>query len=96
MRSIEALIEAVRQEALRAEFPVDTAVYEKAGKDPSRPVLFAGSLDAPVCCFGRDLGKDEVAAGEPLIGAGGRLVRRGLSRSSNRTLTLRIRRFLRR
>ena len=78
MRSIEALIEAVREEALRAQFPVDTAVYEKAGKDPSRPVLFAGSLDAPVCCFGRDLGKDEVAAGEPLIGAGGRLVRREL------------------
>ena len=28
--------------------------------------------------MGRDLGKDEVAAGEPLIGAAGRLVRRGV------------------
>lgn len=78
MRSIQALIEAVRKEAQSAEFPVDTPVYDRAKKDPTQPVLFAGSLDAPVCCFGRDLGKDEVAAGEPLIGAGGRLVRRGL------------------
>ena len=78
MRTIAQLIEAVRQEALRAEFPVDRAVYEKAGKDPMDPVLFAGSLDAPVCAFGRDLGKDEVAVGEPLVGAGGRLVRAGL------------------
>ena len=36
------------------------------------------ALEAPVCVFARDLGKDEVAAGEPLIGAGGRLVRAGL------------------
>ncbi len=81
MRTITDLIEDVRQEAMRAEFPVDTAVYEKAGKDPSEPVLFAGSLDAPVCVFGRDLGKDEVAYGQPLIGAGGRLVREGLIRA---------------
>ena len=31
-----------------------------------------------MCVFARDLGKDEVAAGQPLIGAGGRLVRAGL------------------
>ena len=78
MRTIAQLIAAVRQEAQRAEFPVDRAVYEKAGKDPMEPVLFAGSLEAPVCIFGRDLGKDEVAVGEPLVGAGGRLVRSGL------------------
>ena len=71
-------IEAVHQEALRAEFPVDTPVYEKAGKDPTMPILFAGSLEAPVCIFGRDLGKDEVAVGQPLVGAGGRLVRAGV------------------
>jgi uracil-DNA glycosylase len=82
MRSIEALIEAVREEARRAEFPVDTSVYERAGKDPTEPVLFAGSLGAPVCVFGRDLGKDEVAHGQPLIGAGGKLVRRGLLAAS--------------
>ncbi len=78
MRSIEALIAAVRCEAQRADFPVDRAVYERSGKAPLDPILFAGNLDAPVCVFGRDLGKDEVAHGQPLIGAGGRLVRRGL------------------
>lgn len=78
MRTIEQLIDDVHREAKRAEFPVDTPVYEKAGKDPSVPVLFAGSLDARVCVFGRDLGKDEVAEGQPLIGAGGRLVRVGV------------------
>ena len=35
-------------------------------------------LDAPACIFARDLGKDEVAAGQPLVGAGGRLVRAGV------------------
>ncbi len=84
MRTVADLIADVRREALRAEFPVDRAVYEKAGKDPADPVLFAGSLSAPVCVFGRDLGKDEVAHGQPLIGAGGRLVREGLIRAFGR------------
>lgn len=81
MRTIDDLIADVRREAARAEFPVDRPVYEKAKKDPLDPVLFAGSLDAPVCVFGRDLGKDEVAHGQPLIGAGGKLVRQGLLRA---------------
>jgi uracil-DNA glycosylase len=75
MRTIAELVEDVHQEAIRAEFPIDEPVYRRAEKDPFRPILFAGSLDAPVCVFGRDLGKDEVAVGEPLVGAGGRLVR---------------------
>lgn len=83
MRTIEQLIEAVHREAVRADFPVDTPVYERAGRDPLTPVLYAGSLDAPVCVFGRDLGKDEVAAGQPLIGAGGRLVRAGLYKAEH-------------
>lgn len=83
MRTTEQLIEAVHREALRAEFPVDAAVYERAGRDPRVPILFAGSLDAPVCVFARDLGKDEVAAGQPLIGAGGRLVRAGLYQAAH-------------
>jgi uracil-DNA glycosylase len=83
MRTVEQLIEAVHHEAQRAEFPVDTPVYEQAGKDPSRPILYAGSLDAPICVFARDLGKDEVAAGQPLIGAGGRLVRAGVYEARN-------------
>ena len=32
----------------------------------------------PLCIVGRDLGKDEVRAGQPLIGAAGRLVRAGI------------------
>jgi uracil-DNA glycosylase len=77
-RTIEELIEAVRQEAIREELPIDTPVYLHAKKDPYQPILYAGSLDAPVCFFGRDLGKDEVRLGQPLIGAGGRLVREGI------------------
>jgi len=77
MRTLSELLEAIHKEALRAEFPIDRPVYEKAGKDPLVPILYAGSLEAPVCVLGRDLGKDEVAAGQPLIGAGGRLVRSG-------------------
>jgi uracil-DNA glycosylase len=78
MGTVVELSEAIRKEAERAEFPVDVAVYERAGKSPSEPILFAGSLEAPVCVFGRDLGKDEVAHGQPLIGTGGRLVRVGV------------------
>jgi uracil-DNA glycosylase len=81
VRTIEDLIADVRREATRAEFPVDRPVYDKANKDPADPVLFAGSLAAPVCVFGRDLGKDEVAHGQPLVGAGGKLVRKGLLRA---------------
>lgn len=72
------LIAAVRREAEAAGFPIDLPVYTKSGREPSEPILFAGSLEAPICIVGRDLGKDEVAAGEPLIGAAGRLVRIGI------------------
>lgn len=78
MRTLDDLIADMEHEARRAEFPVDRPVYEKAERDPARPILCAGNLDAPVSVFARDLGKDEVAAGEPLIGAGGRLVRVGV------------------
>ena len=60
--SINELIEALRREAGRAEFPVDTPIYERSGRDPTEPIFFAGSLDAPLCILGRDLGKDEVRA----------------------------------
>ena len=36
---------------------------------------------APLCIVGRDLGKDEVRPGQPLIGAAGRLVRAGIIRA---------------
>src|SRR5271166_6385968 len=76
--TIEELCEEIRASARREEFPIDVPVYERFKKDPFEPVLYAGSLEAPVCIFGRDLGKDEVRLGEPLIGAGGKLVRQGL------------------
>lgn len=75
MRTIAQLLESIQREAERAEFPIDTPIYERVGKVPTRPILYAGSFEAPICIFGRDLGKDEVAEGQPLIGAGGRLVR---------------------
>ncbi len=78
MRTIAQLARAVQHEAERADFPIDREAYERHGKDPTEPVLFAGNLDAPVAILGRDLGKDEVAVGQPLVGAGGRLVRVGI------------------
>jgi uracil-DNA glycosylase len=83
MRTIDELIAAIETEARRADFPIDTPVYQAAGKDALRPVLYAGSLDAPVCVVGRALGRDEVVAGQPLIGAGGRLVREGFFRAAH-------------
>jgi uracil-DNA glycosylase len=76
--AIEQLLAAIRQEADRADFPIDEPVYRRSGRDPKVPILYAGSLDALLCIVGRDLGKDEVKAGEPLIGAAGRLVRSGI------------------
>ena len=85
---VSELIEAIRHEAERAEFPIDKAVYEQSKKDPLDPILFAGSLDAPLCVVGRDLGKDEVRAGEPLIGVAGRLVRSGIARAWDQSASL--------
>ncbi len=39
--------------------------------------MYAGNLASQLCFFGRDLGRDEVYAGQPLIGAAGRMVREG-------------------
>jgi uracil-DNA glycosylase len=85
MQTIETLIEAVAGEARRDAFPVDAAAYVKASKDPLRPILFAGSLGAQACVLGRDLGKDEVMKGQPLVGAAGRLVRAGVYQACHGT-----------
>ena len=77
MSDIATLIRQIRQEAEREAFPIDVPIYQYAQKDPLEPVLYAGSLSSQLCFFGRDLGKDEVAAGEPLIGSAGKLVRNG-------------------
>ncbi|MEM6613018.1 MAG: uracil-DNA glycosylase family protein [Cyanobacteria bacterium P01_C01_bin.72] len=77
MSDIATLISQVQQEAQREEFPIDVPVYEAAGIEPTEPILYAGNLLSPLCFFGRDLGKDEVHARQPLIGASGTMVRQG-------------------
>ncbi len=77
MSAIETLISQVKQEAEREEFPLDVPVYKAAKLEPTMPVLYAGNLQSPLCFFGRDLGKDEVFARQPLIGASGTMVREG-------------------
>lgn len=75
---IQELITLIQQEAQKEEFPIDKPVYTTAKRDPLTPILFAGTLQSSLCFFARDLGKDEVAAGQPLYGAAGKLVRGGL------------------
>jgi uracil-DNA glycosylase len=77
MSDLETLIAQVQQEAQRSEFPLDIPVYNSAGIEPTEPILYAGNLTSPLCFFGRDLGKDEVYARQPLIGASGTMVRQG-------------------
>lgn len=77
MPTIEDLINQIQKEAQREEFPIDIPVYENCQKDPTKPILYYGNLKSNICFFGRDLGRDEVKAGQPLIGAAGQLVRQG-------------------
>lgn len=74
--ALARLADDVRTEARRKPFDVCHETYERAGRDPTEPVLLAGSTDAQVCCLGRELGRDEVLQGEPLVGIGGRRLRR--------------------
>ncbi len=77
MLDIQALIDSIQQEAETTEFPIDIPVYESVNLNPTQPVLYAGNLQSPLCFFGRDLGRDEVKARQPLIGAAGTKVRQG-------------------
>lgn len=77
MSDIATLIAQVQQEALREDFPLDIPIYQSANLEPTKPILYAGNLQSPLCFFGRDLGKDEVHAQQPLIGASGTMVREG-------------------
>jgi uracil-DNA glycosylase family 4 len=81
MWKIEDLIKQIYQEAERETFPLDFPVYEAAGKEATQPILYAGNLKSQLCFFGRDLGRDEVYAGQPLYGAAGTLVRDGFYRA---------------
>lgn len=75
--SVENLINSIEQEAKKEEFPIDIPIYKSAKKEPTKPILYFGNLKSNICFFGRDLGRDEVIAGQPLIGAAGTLVRQG-------------------
>jgi len=79
--SIEQLIAQIQSEAERVPFPIDEPVYQAANLKPTQPILYAGNLASQLCFFGRDLGKDEVHARQPLYGAAGRLVRQGVYRA---------------
>ncbi len=85
MPDIKTLIAQIQQEAQREPFPIDVPVYQTASKDPVQPILYAGNLKSHICFFGRDLGRDEVHAGQPLIGAAGTLVRKGFYRAMHHT-----------
>ena len=76
MSALAELTAAIEAEARRAPFDVCRDTYREAGRDPAVPIVCVGALDAPFCALGRELGRDEVLQGEPLIGASGRRFRR--------------------
>ncbi len=76
----------IQKQAEQETFSIDKDVYQAAGRDPLSPILLAGSLESPLCFFARDLGKDEVHAGQPLYGAAGRLVRGGIHHFLHNTI----------
>ena len=80
MSSMQELLKKIEAEARRQEFPLDTTPYEKAGRDPGVPILYAGNLESSLAFFARDLGGNEVLLGEPLIGDAGQRVRKALHR----------------
>ncbi len=59
---------------------IDRDVYQRFGKDPLEPIVGLGPAEAPVAFFGRDPGREEVRHGDPFVGSGGQLLRRGLYR----------------
>ena len=87
MSAIEELIKQIQAEAEREEFPIDIPIYKSAQNNPYQPILYFGNLQSNICFFGRDLGRDEVIAGQPLIGAAGKLVRQGFYRAIYREET---------
>ena len=75
---LDSLLAEIAGEAEGKPFPLDRPAYAAAGREPLIPILFAGNLGAGLCVMGRDLGRQEVARGQPLCGAAGRNLRRGL------------------
>ncbi len=73
------LLKRIRKVAEQTDMPIDKSVYDKCSKDHLEPILYGGTINAGMGVLARDLGKDEVINGEPLIGAGGQKLRRILS-----------------
>jgi uracil-DNA glycosylase len=78
-KELNKLLKKIREKAGHLDMPVDKDVYDKSSKDHLQPILYAGSLNSRIGVLARDLGKDEVIQGEPLIGAGGQKLRRILT-----------------
>ncbi len=78
--ALEQLNAHIEAEARKGDISLDEDVYKEAGKDPYKPVLYGGSLDASIAFFARDLGRHEVIQGEPLIGDAGQRVRKAVYR----------------
>jgi uracil-DNA glycosylase len=79
-----------RFRALAATVPalqagLDRDAYAGAQLDALEPVIGFGPVDAPVCFFGRDPGREELRLRQPFVGDAGRLLRRGLLPSQERT-----------
>ncbi|MBF2056711.1 MAG: uracil-DNA glycosylase [Cyanobacterium sp. T60_A2020_053] len=85
--TLEELIQDIEKEAKREEFPLDLAIYQSAKKEATKPILYYGNLKSNICFFGRDLGRDEVMAGQPLIGQAGTLVRQVFYQAIHREKT---------
>jgi uracil-DNA glycosylase len=79
---MQASIDLVaRFRALAEGLPgLDMPTYASFDRDPLEPVLGLGSPTVPLCVFGRDPGREEIAAGKPFMGAAGRPLRQALSR----------------
>ncbi len=78
LQSLGQLLLEIEKEAKLGGLSIDKVVYEKAGRNPETPILYAGNLNAKVAFLARDLGRDEVLFGEPLVGGAGRKVRSGV------------------
>ena len=80
MQSLGQLLSDIENEARLGGVSVDRTVYEAAGRSPETPILYAGDRNARVAFLGRDLGREEVVCGEPLVGGAGRKVRLSVCR----------------
>lgn len=76
--STDALYASVEAEARRAPFDRCLETYAGAGRDPDVPLIHAGTLTARWCAVGRELGREEVLHGQPLVGMAGRRFRRAV------------------